>query len=147
MPISQNVLFQAAQQPDETNDHPPGSYIARAIKDGLDTDVWALSELENWRDCGWYFTCVCEGASLQVAVAQALEGQWLVQIAPARVPGLIGRLFKGKASARAPQTLSLAKAVHAILESDDLFSGFQWCWDGFPGEQNTTEKPVAFGDS
>ena len=147
MPISQNVLFKGSPPADQEFDHPPGCYIARVLYKGLAETEWAPADFDDWSDCGWSIECSQSASSLQIAVAQAEEGTWLLQVAPTVVPGLIGWLLKREPSATPAQCLSLAKIVHRILSSDDLFSGFQWCWDGYPDGSSSTNEPVEHNDS
>lgn len=143
MPISQNVLFKGTAPADQQFEHPPGCYIARALHRGLADSDWTPADFDNWRDCGWSIECTQDNSSLQISVAQVEEGTWMLQVSPAVVPGLLGRVFKKEPSANPTQCLSLAKVVHGILSSDGLLSGFQWCWDGYPDDSTSTSEPVA----
>ena len=147
MPTSQNVLFKGAPPADEEFDHPPGCYIARVLHRALADTDWAPADFDNWRDVGWSIECAQGNSTLQITVAQVEDGTWMLQVAPAVVPGVLGRLFKRQPSGGPAHCLPLAKAVHSILTADTLFSGFRWCWDGYPDEETATSEPVAHNES
>jgi len=142
MPISQNVLFKGLPPVDQEFEHPPGCYIVRVLRKELADSGWAPGDFDNWRDCGWSIECTQGSSSLQIAVTQVEDGAWMLQVSPTVVPGFLARLLKKQPSAKPQQCLSLAKIVHRILSSDGLFSGFQWCWDGYPDGNTSTSEPV-----
>ena len=144
---SQNVLFKGAPPVDQEFEHPPGCYIARALHKALAESDWEPSAFDNWRDCGWSIECTQGASSLQIAIARVEDDTWMLQVSPMRAPGLLGRLLKKEPSADPAQCLSLAKIVHDIMSSDALFSGFQWCWDGYPNDSNSTSEPVPHNDT
>ena len=147
MAVSQNVLFYGSPPDDNEFDHPPGGHITRTLRKSLVSSGWRVADMENWRDCGWSIKCNQADSSLQIAVAQVEEGKWLLQVSPTYSPGLLGRIFQKPPSANSEQCLLLAKSVHRVLSSENTFSGFLWCWDNFPSEQQASSEPVAHNET
>ncbi len=104
---------------------------------------WSTDEMDNWRDCGWSVGCRRATSELEVVVSQIEDGQWMLQVSPRRVPGLIGGLFGSKPSATATDVHELALAVHRALSTLQYLSSPQWRWDGFPDEKHSTPEPQA----
>lgn len=144
MPLSQNVVFDGTPPSDAEFDHPPGCFIARLLRESLSSAGWRSAQIENWNDRGWRILCSLDTSSLQIGFMRLGNGQWMLQISPEDIPGLVGRLLGKRPSADPSQCQALAEAVHGELSSSDLFSGFAWCWDGYPGDQETTERPIAY---
>lgn len=143
MPISQNVTFVGEAQSDPEFDHPAGASIARRLEAGLRNAGWLVSDIDNWRDCGWSIECSRGDVRLEVSLALIDPGKWMLQVAPWKVPGPLGRLFGKRPSAMPADVLDLAKAVHAQLVQEARYSQFSWCWDGFPEEGNSASEPRA----
>jgi hypothetical protein len=142
MPTSQNLRFVGDAAPDAEFGHPAGASIARLLKIGLAGRGWDSSEIENWRDSGWSISCKRDASMLEVSLAQLTDNRhWMLQIAPAAVPGVIGRLFGRSPSAQPTAVLDLALQVHAVLTELGQFCGFNWCWDDYPDEHNSTSEP------
>ena len=147
MAISQNVLFEGAPPIDAEFEHPPGCSIARVHHEALTASSWVSSPFDNWPDCGWFIQCTQGDASLLISFVQVDDGKWMLQVAPTLVPGLIGRFLKKQPSATPDQCFALATEVHDILSSSELFSGFQWCWGGYPDDTSSTGEPVEYNES
>jgi len=143
MAISQNVRFLGEAAPDEEFQHPPGASIARLLKNGLSPRGWQTSEIENWRDSGWSLSFDGHRGNMELVVAQlTVKSEWLVQIAPTYVPGLLGRLLGRVPSATAADVLALAKGVYEILSANEGFGSFKWYWDGYPEEGDAKAAPT-----
>jgi len=137
---SLNATFLGPVTPDAEFDHPAGLPIVSALLADLSARSWAPSEAENWRDSGWAISCRRGGSDLELVVASTgTPDEWLLQIAPARVPGLLGRALGKVPSATPARCHELASDVHAALSG--RFSRLRWRWDGFPDEANSTATP------
>jgi hypothetical protein len=141
LPISQNARFHGNAPPDEEFDHPAGASMARMLLKGLQGAGWSVAGFDNWRDCGWSLDCARGESRLRIAFSQIEDGQWMLQVAPSRVPGWVGRWFGASVSAQPSQTTELANLIHAILEAEGDFHGFLWTWDGFPEKENSHPRP------
>jgi hypothetical protein len=142
MAISQNVTFNGEAGQDAEFEHPPGASLARYLETELRKSDWTVSEFDNWRGCGWCLECSRDNARLQLAFVEGSPGAWFLQIAPLRGAGPFARLFRRTPSATPSDVLALAKTVHALLNAQGQFRGFQWCWDGPPDEGNSTPEPT-----
>src|SRR6266852_3485433 len=110
MAISQNATFFSDLHPKTPSEHPPGESIAGLIRNGLLQRGWRATDLDNWRDCGWVFICTKNLGELQLVLAEtATKSNWLLQISPTYVPGLIGSLVGKKSSASVEDIFSSAK--------------------------------------
>jgi len=138
---SLNATFLGIVSPDAEFDHPEGLPVLRMVGDGLRRGKWTLGALENWRDSGWSVCCRRDGGEVDVVVASTgTPEEWMVQIAPSKVPGLLGRALGRAASASADQCLEVALLVHPILAG--RFTRLRWCWDDLPGEESSTATPT-----
>ena len=142
MSTSLNVLFAGTPPPDPEFEHPRGCSIARLLHERLQQSAWDPADFDNWRDCGWSIECTRDGSLVQISIADVPDVGWLLQVAPTSMPGLVGRLRKKVVSATPQQIFDLAITVHAILSSSELFSDFQWCWEGYPEDEDTTPIPT-----
>jgi hypothetical protein len=131
LPISQNVTFSGVAPPDVEWPHPPGASIARLLREGVKQNGWAPDELDNWRDVGWSIRCQRASCELQVAFSACGTEQWMLQVAPNSIPGLLRRVLGRQPSANANDCLALAVVVHETL-SRAGYSEFRWEWDGPP---------------
>lgn len=143
MPNSLNLRFTATVPNDAEFDHPAGAALIRQLSAELAAAGMSTDEWDNWRDCGWSVDCRRGSSELEVVVSQIEEGEWMLQVCPRRLPGLIGRLFGSKPSASATEVYDLALAVHRALAAIGYLGRPQWCWDGFPDENNSTPEPRA----
>lgn len=142
MPLSQNVGFVGPSPPDAEFEHPVGRPIILALSERLRAGGWSVSEPDNWRDSGWSIDCGKPAPNLQVCLAEVSDGQWLMQVAPLRVPGVLSKLFgRREPSATPAQVQELALAAHASLTGQG-FSQIRWCWDGFPDGANSGSEPA-----
>lgn len=142
MPISQNLRFRAAIPKDPEFEHPPGALLMRRLSTEL-AKGWVTEEMDNWRDSGWSMVCRRGTAALEVVFAQVADGEWLLQISPQRVPGLIGRWLGCKPSAEPANVHKLAQAIHHALSTLQYLGEPQWRWDGSPDEAHSTPEPGA----
>lgn len=138
---SQNATFLGPVKPDAEHEHPPGLPIVRVLREELNARSWITGEFDNWRDCGWSIPCRRNGGELQLVVAPAgSPDEWLLQIAPARVPGLLARALGRVPSATPVHCYELATDVHSVLSRQ--FARVRWRWDGLPDEENATPAPT-----
>jgi hypothetical protein len=138
---SQNATFLGAVSPDAEFDHPEGLPVLRVLREGLRSGTWTLGEFENWRDSGWSVACRRGGSEVELVVASTgTPEEWMVQIAPCKIPGLLGRALGRAASASADQCQEVALLVHPILAG--RFTRLRWRWDGFPDDWNSTAAPT-----
>jgi hypothetical protein len=138
---SQNATFLGPVTPDAEFDHPAGLPIVRALRADLSARGWTPGDFDDWRDCGWSISCRRDGGDLELIVASTgAPDEWMLQIAPARVPGLLGRALGKVPSATAALCHALATDVHAALSG--RFSRLRWRWDGFPDEAHSTPTPA-----
>jgi hypothetical protein len=143
MPISQNARFTGPASVDREFEHPPGASIARRLSEGLANRGWVASEIDNWRDSGWSIRCGRGASTLELTVAKGAEDdEWFLQIAPAYVPGIIGRLRNKPASATPDDIHALAMDTHDTLTASGRFGGFMWQWDGPPDATTSTPTPT-----
>jgi hypothetical protein len=144
MANSLNVRFSGDAVPDAEFDRPQGIAIAGLMRACLADRGWEASEIEDWRDGGWTFSCAQGQSRLDVILVKtALEREWFVCIVPTRSHLLLGWLFGLKASASPEAVLALSVDVQSILAKRGRFSEFKWCWDGFPEDDTATPEPVA----
>jgi hypothetical protein len=148
MPTSQNVRFCCELQPENAMEHPPGGSIARLVREDLVERGWNPSELDNWRDSGWVFFCPSKNAELQLVLApMATPSHWLLQISPKHLPGVIGRLFGRRTSASITDVYAIATDVHETISKLADVTSIQWCWDGVPQDNNSSQEPTMPSDS
>ena len=115
----------------------------RRLSAELSSMGWPTDEMENWRDCGWSVSCSRGFGQLQVVLSQIQNGEWMLQIAPQRVPGFFGGLIGGKPSATPAEVYELALSVHRALSAGGSLSSPRWRWDGFPDDEHSTPEPNA----
>lgn len=113
----------------------------RRLSVELSTAGWSTDEMDNWRDCGWSVSCRRGASDLEVVVSQIEDGQWMLQVSPRRVPGLISGLLGSKPSATVSDVHDLALAVHRSLSTLQYLGSPRWRWDGFPDERHSTPEP------
>jgi hypothetical protein len=124
---------------------PHGAALARKIRADIDPVGWSAGELEAWYGAGWSVSFRRGSGEVELVVAPADEAgmEWAVQVAPARLPGPIGRALGRHASATPEDVLELARAAHAVLAADGRFTGLRWRWNRFPeGEAESTREPM-----
>lgn len=138
---SQNVLFVGESPGDEEYD-PPGAFIARQVAEGLRSNGFSPSPIDNWRDCGWSMDLEFGDAELQIALTATAEPKgWMLQIACMNDPGFIGRLLGKRFVDRSSEIFETALAVHDSLVSSG-FTHIRWCLDGYPDDAESTPQPV-----
>jgi hypothetical protein len=141
MPISQNLRFAATVREDTEFDHPPGAALMRRLAAELTLAGWITDEMDNWRDCGWSVVCRRGSSDLEVVVSQIQDGEWMLQVSPHRVPGLISGLFGSRPSATVTDVHELAVAVHRTLITAQYLGSPRWRWDRFPDDAHSTPEP------
>jgi hypothetical protein len=134
MPTSLNASFTGAAAADPEFDHPAGASLVRAVQHDVQRQGWVTEEFDNWRDAGWSFMCSRGSARLEVVLSSTGSDNWLMQVAPATVPGLVGRAFGGKPSATPSDVFDSSKAIHRSMAEGTSYRGFRWQWDGPPTE-------------
>src|SRR5262245_39768067 len=142
MALSQNLRFTGDVPPADELDHPRGEVLARALEGRVRGEGWEVAEFDNWRDAGWSFACSLGEAELQVVLAEWEPHEWILQIAPRRVPGLLGRLCGRRPSADHPDVLRLARVLHVAIRADLRYSRLRWLWNGSPDKGKSTPEPV-----
>ncbi len=117
--------------------------MVRTLRAEIDAQGWLPGELERWRGRGWRLPFRRGKGELQLVVAAAgpQADAWTLQIAPARVPGPLGRALGRAASATPADCFELARAAHAVLASDERFAHLRWSWDGFADEASPRPEP------
>lgn len=142
MPISQNLLFSAAVPTDPEFPDRPGEALLRGLSRELAAAGWGIGAVDLWRDCGWSLTCQRASSRLEVVVSDVSPDEWLLQISPWYVPGIVGLLFGKRASASPEDVYDLAVAVHRGLLTAGYLGRPRWLWDGFPDDGNASSEPV-----
>jgi hypothetical protein len=140
VPVSLNVTFAGAAPKDAEFEHPEGASVARLLRDAAQQMGWAVRDLDNWRDVGWSVLCSKGVARLEVVISSAGQDQWMLQVAPETVPGLVGRALGKQPTASHTEVLDLANVVHHALSEGELYRGFRWAWDG-PPNANSEQEP------
>jgi hypothetical protein len=138
--FSQNVRFSGRSfiGPDEAR--PSGHGIAQSLAALARAAGWESEEVESWRDSGWSITCRSRASRLEITISEVQPAEWLLQIAPAFVPGFVSRLRGRRPSADRDDVHGLALRVHEFLRGE--FGAQLWCWDGFPYERCSTAEPL-----
>ena len=144
VPTSQNLCWRSPGRPEDSPDHRPGRYFAETVRAGLLAAGWDVDAPDDWRDVGWLVRLQRNGASIAIFLARLGQGdEWMLQIAPERVAGLIGRVLGRANSATSSDVLTAAHQVHSTLSSVDGVSSMRWRWDGRPGDGNASPQPAA----
>ena len=140
MTFSQNALFAGSVVEDAEYPHPPGRTLARDLAEVVRAAGWAVLEIDNWRDSGWSIVCRRDSSEVEIPLTQIPDGRWILQISPARVPGLFARWRGRGPSATRDDVFQLATASHEFIAAH--FSDLRWLWDGFPEGEDATPEPV-----
>jgi len=140
---SQNVRFCGEISAGSDAEHPPGAAVAGIVRRNLLQRGWKVSEMDNWRDCGWLFVCQMNEARLEVLlVSMAIPHSWYLVISPEYTPRLMGWILGRKPSAMPSDIYALARDVHQILFQVREFGNIQWCWDDIPNDNNSSDEPL-----
>ena len=118
-----------------------GPTIARALHAELVARGWTTTAFDSWPVASWTIACARDGRTLELDFAQANRGSWTLVIAPAYVPGLLGRLRGRSPSARPDDCYELARAVHRFLRADRRVSALRWRWDRPAGAPWAISEP------
>ena len=140
MSFSQNVRFSGRDSSEPAESHPAGHGIAKSLAGLVQAAGWEVGSVDNWRDCGWSFTCRRRAAQLEISIGEVQPSEWLLQIAPEYVPGFVSRLRGRQPSADRDDVFDLATRVYELLRGE--FGAQLWCWDGFPDEHRSTPEPT-----
>jgi hypothetical protein len=87
-------------------------------------------------------SCRRGAAEFEVSFAELQGSEWMLQIAPANVPGVVARLRGGKSSAQRDDVLALATCIHDWIAG--VSSDQRRRWDGFPDAQSSP-SPTPWG--
>jgi hypothetical protein len=139
MPISLNGSFAGAAPADPEFEHPAGLPIARLLREAARTQGWEAGQPDSWRDTGWFFACGHGAARLEVVITASGQDQWMLQVAPASVPGVLGRLLGSQPSAAPLDVRALSTLIHRALADAANYRGFRWQWDGPPSPESDDE--------
>jgi hypothetical protein len=141
--LSQNLRFLGPVAADPANRDPPGLPIVQLLSAELPPRGWIAHPWDIWRDSGWLLPCRTGERELDLTLASiGPEDEWMLQIAPTRLPGLLGRALGRLPSATPMDCNRLALDVHAVLAGAGGFTRFWWRWDGFPDEASSTPEPM-----
>ena len=142
MARSQNATFRG-DEPETIGDRIRGESFSNSIADGLASRGWSVSEIDDWRDAGFLIPLVYNNAHIDIVVTQyhGDDRRWILQIAPARYPGLIRRFFGSAVVATPEQIHDVATDTHAILVEAGC-SDFLWCWDDFADSDDCDCVPM-----
>ncbi|MHC5179895.1 MAG: hypothetical protein ACYSOS_05145, partial [Planctomycetota bacterium] len=124
------------------SEHSHGKQIAQHFFSSLNQD-WVKTDLDNWRDCGWYFNCNRDSIKIELIISPMDSTQYFLQISPAYIPNIFARFANKQASANHTDVLNFSKEIHNTLLSDKRFSDIRWKWNGPPDENSSTE-PLKF---
>ena len=145
-PRSQNLKWSAALCPEDSQDLRPGRWFATEIRRHLAGCGWSVAEPQGWRDVGWSLVGTRAATSVSIYLAHLGPGEeWLLQLAPTLLPGLIARLRGQQRSASSAHLLEIARQVHAALAPLPRVSAMRWRWDGIPDEKGSLEPTPAPG--
>jgi len=142
VPTSQNCRFLGECEPVSQTEHPPGEGLAVRLRAHLSEAGLDVRELDNWRDVGWSMPIHVGSSELLIALSQIDAGEWMLQVAPLRVPGFVGRLLGRCASAGMDDVLAVSQAVQQALCAGGGLSEFRWCWDEIPNGSASTTQPI-----
>ena len=142
MARSQNATFRGDEL-ESIGDRIRGESFARQIADGLASGGWSIGEIDDWRDAGFLIPLVHNDARIEIVVTQyhGDNRRWILQIVPARYPGLIRRFFSSAVVATPTQIQDVATDIHAILVDADC-SDFLWCWDDLADNEDCDCVPM-----
>ncbi|MGN6547341.1 MAG: hypothetical protein ACTHK7_19980 [Aureliella sp.] len=141
MPCSLNATFLGPERESE-GERIRGETIAHRLSRYFAQRGWQCGDADCWRDAGFAFSLQRDGEVLQIIIAP-YDGKtdcWILQIAPSRSPGLIGRWFGSKPSASPECVYRAAMETQPVL-SEAGYSGFQWCWDDLADGEHCSAEP------
>ena len=142
MAISQNLKWSAPTPAADSSELRPGRSISTQLRQRLRGAGWDVSELDNWRDVGWALAVRKGEAALAITLARLSESSWMLQIAPERVVGVIGRIM-GRANSASPSDVgALAGDVHSAMTELVGPGSLRWRWDGMPGDNDGDSVPT-----
>lgn len=141
MNASQNVLFSGDSPSDTEFNHPPGASIARLVRGGVRDRGYAPSPIDNWRDCGWFFTFSIDEGRYEILLAQTAENNlWMLQIACVNDPGKVARLFGKRFVDRSDTIHEIAAVIQLVLKSNG-YTRLRWRLNGYPNDRESTAEP------
>ena len=139
MGFSQNARFALELEDSSAEDHPRGTSLAIDLSRALDSTGWAVSEPDNWRDVGWSFSAYRDGVELEVILSAIEDGEWILQLGPARGAGLVAKVLGRRPSASPHDCFVGATILDEALES--RCTSIAWRWNGLPSEETSTSEP------
>jgi hypothetical protein len=140
MPRSLNLKWCAALCSEDSQDLRPGRWFAAEVRRHLTACGWRVAEPEDWRDVGWCLGATRGTVAVSIFLARLAPGDdWLLQLTPTQLPGLLARLRGQRRSATAAELLSIAHEVHRALAQLVRVSAMRWSWDGIPDERASPE--------
>jgi hypothetical protein len=71
----------------------PDAALARFLLDAVRRSGWSSDDFDNWRDVGWSLRCKRASSDLEIAFSSFRAGEWILQVAPQNVPGVLGGLL------------------------------------------------------
>lgn len=145
MARSQNATFRG-NEPESIGDRIRGESFARRIAAGLSSRGWSIGEIDDWRDAGFLIPLIHQNAHIDIVVSNynGDDRRWILQIAPARYPGLIRRFFGSAVVATSTQIQNVATDIHTLLVEGGC-SDFLWCWDDLPDSDVCDRVPMPDG--
>ncbi len=146
MALSLNVRFEGTSPPDPDDPHPPGAGIARSIEATLRQQGVAVDPIDDWRDAGWVVGHGQGAEALDIALAATGPQEWMLQVGPRNVPGLIATLLGRRPPDRSSAIHALAVAVDGALVNLGM-TGLAWRWDGPPKVGDSRVPPPVSSDS
>lgn len=139
MGCSQNARFTLEASPESAADARAGQPLAQKLRDRVQS-LGSATPVDLWRDTGWSFVVDVDAQRVEVVLASSSPNEWFLQVAPATVPGFIGRTFGAKPSAEPDRVQQVAESVHRAFVRSGA-SDVRWCWDGDPDENPNAETP------
>ncbi len=120
------ATFEAKFAADGEFPHPEGCYLARKLERACREPGFAEASFDNWRDCGWYVSCLVEASPTWICFARYTPGeQWQLFVESRSPSGFIARLL-GKAPVTARPVHRLASVVEAVLRKESSVSALHW---------------------
>ena len=140
LPLSQHLAFAGESPPHEDDHWAPGGGLASVLGASLPSAGWRVDGPDVLTGSTWTLVCEADDQRLEISLAAASDGEWILMILPWNVPGWFGRLRKRKPSATPAACHRLAKDVQSSLIQHGC-SDTRWCWDGDPWSDSTSPEP------